>query len=641
MQPEHDYIAINSMEDGVWGAELSIPHEAAIAHDESIIVWMTGPRIYVNIQGRVSLFYMNFSSDNHTLYAAGKNISYEWRQAKLALPHRVSYLNPTTKSVSEVKVSGRVLKLGSAQYTAMAHDLLHECEYNSSRYIGFLGSRILYHPGDSFTIIDADQRSIYLCLAASILFPHSRIMKVCTDEEAKSLLQIIMLENRVENIELCGITETVDELREGRGAILLQGSLVFDLMGDSIEGLSSARKSELSIYSEIESPVQTGKVSQLRNLHLQMSGGWALQLNGMSGHCDRKRQLDVIVAAYNAGAYIVQCIGSILDQTRDDVRVIVVDDGSKDNTRSLLDSEFGHDERLTVLYKENGGCASARNYGRLSSLASHIAFVDADDFVSPGFFSTLYDLANYSGCEIVQGGFDFYDASKSEPYRQSYEEEYYKNWPRTKFGDLDVLRIGFRDMAAGQPSIWRRVYRRDFLDSKSIFFRESIRAYDDYSFQLLSTHEARDAVFVPSLKYHYRQHPDQDVKSGDVRHFNMVTMFHDVFASAVANSWDDVDVFLESMSHSLQWSISVLEPHLKDQFMASSAKLCARIIKSFGKNARSIIIDQINHPNFDNYLDEELARLSAFPAGAFWPLIAGELSHPDMLRMRAAARRIL
>src|SRR5690606_36653801 len=99
------------------------------------------------------------------------------------------------------------------------------------------------------------------------------------------------------------------------------------------------------------------------------------------------------------------CLDSLLAEATDDIRVIVVDDGSTDGSGDAVRDRHGDNPRLRLLHKENGGCASARNHGRMASDATHVAFVDADDMADPLLFPDLLDLARYTGAEVVQGGF--------------------------------------------------------------------------------------------------------------------------------------------------------------------------------------------------------------------------------------------
>ena len=92
--------------------------------------------------------------------------------------------------------------------------------------------------------------------------------------------------------------------------------------------------------------------------------------------------ISIIVPVYNGEQYIRRCVDSILNQTFTDFELILVDDGSTDNSPIICDDYANHDSRVRVIHKANGGVSSARNTG-LSSIngGEYVAFIDVDDYV--------------------------------------------------------------------------------------------------------------------------------------------------------------------------------------------------------------------------------------------------------------------
>ena len=121
-----------------------------------------------------------------------------------------------------------------------------------------------------------------------------------------------------------------------------------------------------------------------------------------SGFVDKMNELvSIIVPAYNAEAYLNRCIDSILSQTYRNIEIILVDDGSTDNTPVLCD-EYSeqHKDIIKVIHKENGGVSSARNIGIDTASGDYYAFVDSDDWIADDFIETLYSLIKRNNCEI-------------------------------------------------------------------------------------------------------------------------------------------------------------------------------------------------------------------------------------------------
>ena len=94
-------------------------------------------------------------------------------------------------------------------------------------------------------------------------------------------------------------------------------------------------------------------------------------------------KVSFIIPAYQVEKYIGDCIKSILNQTKDNFEIIIVDDGSVDNTLEIIREYADRDSRITVIHQENQGVASARNVGIDIAKGEWICFVDGDDFISP------------------------------------------------------------------------------------------------------------------------------------------------------------------------------------------------------------------------------------------------------------------
>lgn len=116
--------------------------------------------------------------------------------------------------------------------------------------------------------------------------------------------------------------------------------------------------------------------------------------------------VSVIIPAYNVEAYVEAAVRSVLDQTLSNIEIIVVDDGSRDGTGTILDRMAAEDPRLTVLHVENGGAPAARNLAIDRAHGRYIVFVDADDECVPHMLETLYNLMERDGCELAVSGFE-------------------------------------------------------------------------------------------------------------------------------------------------------------------------------------------------------------------------------------------
>ena len=121
---------------------------------------------------------------------------------------------------------------------------------------------------------------------------------------------------------------------------------------------------------------------------------------------ENKAKISVIVPVYNAEKYLDRCVESIINQTFKDFELILVDDGSTDDSGVLSDKLATKDKRIKVFHKENGGVSSARNIGLDNALGKYVAFCDPDDFIHPQMYEILYKFAKDNDAECVVCNFE-------------------------------------------------------------------------------------------------------------------------------------------------------------------------------------------------------------------------------------------
>lgn len=115
--------------------------------------------------------------------------------------------------------------------------------------------------------------------------------------------------------------------------------------------------------------------------------------------------ISIIVPTYNVEKYIRTCIESILAQTYRNVEVIIVNDGSTDQSLAVISDLICSHHNVKVINQKNQGLSVARNTGIDVATGKYITFVDADDKIMPGFVSSLYQIADKTGADIVRGSF--------------------------------------------------------------------------------------------------------------------------------------------------------------------------------------------------------------------------------------------
>ena len=154
-------------------------------------------------------------------------------------------------------------------------------------------------------------------------------------------------------------------------------------------------------------------------------------------------KVSVIIPAYNTEEYMSQCLESILAQTLQEIEILVVDDGSTDQTLKVLkDYEERYPEKVRVFHKENGGQASARNLALTYARGEFLGFVDSDDWISPEMYEEMYDKAVEEEADIV-----ICDMVDHYPDREIYHHS-----------------SSFADKFTVTPSACNKIFRRTFAD---------------------------------------------------------------------------------------------------------------------------------------------------------------------------------
>ena len=203
--------------------------------------------------------------------------------------------------------------------------------------------------------------------------------------------------------------------------------------------------------------------------------------------------ISVIVPVYNIEKYLKRCIDSIIVQTYKNLEIILVDDGSTDESGVICDKYKDLDNRIKVIHKKNEGAAIARNIGIECAEGEYVAFVDSDDYIHPKMFELLHttlvrNKADISVCDISDVPFDL----ESE---QGVEEEHIITGKKSYFNEIAHQNLLY-------IVIWNKLYKKELF--KNIKFPEG-RKYEDLWFSAIFFSNVKRAVFINNKLYYYYQ----------------------------------------------------------------------------------------------------------------------------------------
>lgn len=205
--------------------------------------------------------------------------------------------------------------------------------------------------------------------------------------------------------------------------------------------------------------------------------------------------ISVIIPIYNVENYLEICLNSVINQSYQNLEIILIDDGSLDMCGTICDNYADRDRRIKVIHKENGGLSSARNVGIELCKGKYISFIDSDDFVSSGFIKTLYKGVEKYDSDIVTctKGVSFLDGSIL-PDLESGEESV----PKIISSYDAIEKILYQRLPNGAQF---RLYKREIFDL--IRFPEGI-LFEDVATIHKAFMKAQTVSMVDAKIYGYR-----------------------------------------------------------------------------------------------------------------------------------------
>lgn len=205
--------------------------------------------------------------------------------------------------------------------------------------------------------------------------------------------------------------------------------------------------------------------------------------------------ISVIVPAYNIGPYLGRSLDSLLAQSHPQLEIIVVDDGSEDNTADVMREYAEKSEKIHVIFKDNGGVTSARLRGVQESTGDWIAFMDGDDYVEPQMYARLLENARNADADISHCGHQVhYSGGRIEYVHQSgtiHEQDH-----RTGLWEL----LDNRDVSM---SLCTKLYRRALFEGLDDWMDPTIRNNEDLLMNYYLFDRAQRGVFEGNCPYHY------------------------------------------------------------------------------------------------------------------------------------------
>jgi glycosyltransferase, group 2 family protein len=229
-----------------------------------------------------------------------------------------------------------------------------------------------------------------------------------------------------------------------------------------------------------------------------------------------KCKLSIIVPVYGVEKYIDKCLDSLVKQSLKEIEIIVVNDGTKDNSQKIIDKYVKkYPEKIKSYIKENGGQGSARNYGLEKANGEYIGYVDSDDFIEKDMYKKLYNKAKEDNYDIVVCG----NYNVSEDYQNKNIDAFINNY------NTDLENIFF-----GKMAVWNKIYKRDILIKNKLEFKEKVW-YEDLAFTLKAIMNSNTFAFIDEPLYDYLIREGSTMNNSNVqRNLEILDAFNDILS---------------------------------------------------------------------------------------------------------------
>ncbi len=296
-------------------------------------------------------------------------------------------------------------------------------------------------------------------------------------------------------------------------------------------------------------------------------------------------KVSIIVTVYNLEEYIENCIRSLLNQTYENIEILCIDDGSKDNSAEVIAKLIEEDSRIKYIRKENGGVSSARNKGLEVADGEYIMFVDGDDYMHYQAVEIFVNSIEFSDFDIVcapEFKTSLTDEPMSEIVNHKCEETDHSGLFSYKYGSV----LG--------KSVWSKIFRNDV--AKSVKFVEEFSSGEDANYIVkILCKDANVGVVDKKLYYYFTRENSCVTSDFNLNKFSITLSFDDLCGHLECAEYRTLKAYclqylFQSILYNRTYSIGT---PAQEYVLAESKRIGNKWLKAFIKNSDINIIIRI------------------------------------------------
>jgi len=263
--------------------------------------------------------------------------------------------------------------------------------------------------------------------------------------------------------------------------------------------------------------------------------------------CDKL--ISVIVPVYNAEDYLDRCVNSIIDQTYQNLEIILIDDGSTDKSYEMAQKWQRQDERIILIRQENQGAGAARNAGLQIASGDFIGFVDSDDYIDTRMYELLLDSLLKNEADVSVSGYDE-DGSYVDLHLPPV------------LSDADEIVECFITLKIN-GMVWNKLYRRNIVDG--LMFENRV-INEDYVYICYLIERAPKIVYLPYDLYHYCVHKNSLIHSDSLEKYEATLSAYNRVSNRIDCIYKKESVELLSFHIRMFWRNSVRISQIRTEY---------------------------------------------------------------------------
>lgn len=209
-------------------------------------------------------------------------------------------------------------------------------------------------------------------------------------------------------------------------------------------------------------------------------------------------KFSIIMPVYNVEKYVEKAIRSVMNQTYKNFELIVVNDGTKDNSMDIIKKLQKEDKRIKIFNKENGGLSSARNFGLKYATGEYVCFIDSDDYVYENYLEVLYNEILNKESDLIIFGYNVDVVDSNEIVLKEFDilENYQEFNKKNKLYFENVSMIGYA---------WNKCFKRSIIEENNLTYEEGTSYIEDIIFNCDFIKKCTNIIIIPNIIYHYVQ----------------------------------------------------------------------------------------------------------------------------------------